>query len=118
MEGGSLSPPIDKTLLFSLRPRRSVGMGLSFEPWSWESGCGWRWSMLAISSVGDLRLPGVGKSSFRFRGGVIDGGSFEFEFPLKMLVTRLLLVSCCFFCRIVSANESTFRILAARFSSE
>ena len=39
MDGGSFMLPMDKTLLFSLLPRRSeVGMGLIFELWSWDRG--------------------------------------------------------------------------------
>ena len=53
------------------------------------------------------------------RGGVIVGDMGDILLlPLKMLLTMLLLVSCCFFCRIVSAKVSTFLIFAALFSKE
>jgi len=61
----------------------------------------------------------IGMSSLRFLGGVMVGDiGAIFVFPLKTLLTMLLLVSCCFFCRIVSARVSTFLILAALFSRE
>ena len=79
--------------------------------------------MFAINSVGDFcgvenvfPEESIGMSNFRFLGGVIEGGNLDF--PLQTFDTRLLLVNCCFFCRIVSARVSTFRILAARFSNE
>jgi hypothetical protein len=40
IDGGSFIPPIDKTLLFSPLPSRSAGIGLIFELWSCDSGCG------------------------------------------------------------------------------
>ena len=41
MDGGSFMLPMERTLLFSLLPRRSAGMGLIFELWSWDRGWGW-----------------------------------------------------------------------------
>ena len=75
--------------------------------------------MLLMNS--DLKLfdDSMGVSSLRFLGGVIVGDMGDILlWMLKMLLTMLLLVNCCFFCLIVSAKVSTFLIFAALFSSE
>ena len=75
--------------------------------------------MLLMNSDRKLLEDNMGVSNFRFLGGVIVGDMGDILLlPLKMLLTMLLLVSCCFFCRIVSAKVSTFLILAALFSKE
>ncbi len=84
--------------------------------------------MFEMNSVGDFcgvdrKLcddEKTGMSNFRFLGGVMVGdmGDILLLPLLNTFVTRLLLVNCCFFCLMVSANVSTFLILAARFSNE
>ena len=69
----------------------------------------------------DLKLleDSMGVSNLRFLGGVIVGDMGDILlWPLKMLLTMLLWVSCCFICLMVSAKVSTFLIFAALFSSE